>query len=321
MQTVYVAGGAGFIGSNLCQKLLNDSYCVVCIDNFLTSSSTNIENLQKNPNFHFVNLDISVFNEDVFKNLPKPDYIFHLASPASPNKNSKRSYIALPIETLLVNTIGTYHLLNFAKKHNAVFLFASTSEIYGDPLVNLQNESYWGNVNPNGVRSCYDESKRCGEAMVMAFVRKFGIDGRIVRIFNTYGPNMQVDDGRVVSNFITQALKNQNLTIYGSGSQTQSFCYVDDLVNGLSLFMFGEDLKGEVINLGNSNEKTISEFATIIKDLTNSNSEIVHEDLPEDDPKQRNPDISKAKKILNWEPKTNLTEGIKKTIEYFKNKI
>jgi len=321
MQTVYVAGGAGFIGSNLCQKLLNDSYCVVCIDNFLTSSSTNIENLQKNPNFHFVNLDISVFNEDVFKNLPKPDYIFHLASPASPNKNSKRSYIALPIETLLVNTIGTYHLLNFAKKHNAVFLFASTSEIYGDPLVNLQNESYWGNVNPNGVRSCYDESKRCGEAMVMAFVRKFGIDGRIVRIFNTYGPKMQVDDGRVVSNFITQALKNQNLTIYGSGSQTRSFCYVDDLVNGLSLFMFGEDLKGEVINLGNSNEKTISEFATIIKDLTNSNSEIVHEDLPEDDPKQRNPDISKAKKILNWEPKTNLTEGIKKTIEYFKNKI
>ncbi len=323
MQTVYVVGGAGFIGSNLCAKLLRENYCVVCIDNLLTSSGNNITLLKQNPNFYFVNGDItnfteSFYHETFFNTMPKPDFIFHLASPASPNKNGKRSYIAYPIETLLANTLGTYGLLRMAEKKHARFLFASTSEVYGDPTVSPQPETYWGNVNPNGVRSVYDESKRCGEAFVMSYVRKFDTDARIVRIFNTYGPNMQEDDGRVVSNFILQALKNKPLTIYGDGKQTRSFCYVSDLIDGLMKFMFAENLKGEVINMGNPNETTIVEFATIIKNLTGSDSEIVYEILPEDDPKRRNPDILKAIKILKWEPKITLDEGLQKTIEYFK---
>src|SRR5579872_992503 len=318
MQTVYVAGGAGFIGSNLCAKLLADGYDVVCLDNLLTSSESTIALLEKNPHFQFKKIDITGPLEQ-YNDLPKPDFIFHLASPASPNKNGKRSYIALPIQTLLANTLGTYNLLELAKKHGARFLFASTSEVYGDPLVTPQPESYWGNVNPNGVRSVYDEGKRCGEAYVMGYVRKFGLDGRIVRIFNTYGPNMQIDDGRVVSNFILQALSNEPLTLYGDGKQTRSFCYVDDLVNGLCTFMFGDNLKGEVINMGNPNEKTILEFATIVKEITGTTSEIVYaEQLPEDDPKQRNPDIAKAKQLLHWEPKISLEEGLRRTVEYFK---
>lgn len=318
MQTVLVAGGAGFIGSHLCKKLLQNGYTVICVDNLITSSEKNIEQLLKNPLFQFINADITTLDE---KNLgtTKPDFIFHLASPASPNKHSKRSYISLPIETLLANTLGTHRLLDLAKKSNARFLFASTSEVYGDPAISPQQESYWGNVNPNGVRSMYDESKRCGEAFVMSYVRTYGLDARIVRIFNTYGPNMQADDGRVVSNFILQALKKEPLTIYGDGSQTRSFCYVDDLVNGLCLFMFGENLKGEVINIGNPDEKTIAEFATIIKALTKTESEIIYEPLPEDDPRKRKPDISKAKKLLNWEPNVSLEEGLEKTIAYFKN--
>lgn len=319
MQTVYVTGGAGFIGSNLCQKLLTDGYTVVCIDNFLTSSEKNIQELQKNPQFHFLNVDVTKIDANTFTNLPKPDFIFHLASPASPNLHNAHSFIALPIETLLANTYGTYLFLELAKKHNARFLFASTSEVYGDPLISPQKEDYWGNVNPNGVRSVYDEGKRCAEAYVMGYVRKFGLDGRIVRIFNTYGPNMQEDDGRVVSNFIIQALKNEPLTIYGDGKQTRSFCYVDDLVDGLCLFMFGDSLKGEVINIGNPNEKTILEFATIVKELTQTKSEIVYEQLPGDDPKKRKPDITKAKNLLHWEPKISLEEGLQRTIEYFKN--
>ncbi|HYK08129.1 MAG TPA: UDP-glucuronic acid decarboxylase family protein [Candidatus Eisenbacteria bacterium] len=319
MQTIYVAGGAGFIGSNLCARLLQDGYTVVCLDNLITSSESTIDALKENENFHFIHVDVTALHDSILQDVPKPDFIFHLASPASPNKNGKRSFIAYPVETLLANTLGTYTLLELAKKHNARFLFASTSEVYGDPLVSPQPESYWGNVSPNGVRSVYDEGKRCGEAFVMGYVRKFGLDGRIVRIFNTYGPNMQEDDGRVVSNFILQALKGEPLTIYGDGSQTRSFCYVDDLVNGLCAFMFGEGLKGEVINIGNPNEKTIKEFATIIKSLIATNAEIVYQDLPEDDPKQRKPDISKAKKLLSWEPRVSLEEGIEKTVEYFKN--
>lgn len=317
MQTVYVAGGAGFIGSHLCKKLLDDGYTVVCLDNLITSSESNISPFEKNPNFHFVKTDVASLSSGQFASLPKPDFIFHLASPASPNKDGERSYIALPIQTLLANTLGTYRLLELAKEHNARFLFASTSEVYGDPTVSPQPESYWGNVNPNGVRSVYDESKRCGEAFVMGYVRKFGLDGRIVRIFNTYGPNMQVDDGRVVSNFIVAALQKKPLEIYGDGSQTRSFCYVDDLVDGLSACMFGDNLQGEVINMGNPNETTIAEFATIIKNLTKTESEIVHKELPEDDPKQRKPDIAKAKELLHWEPTTSLEEGLKKTIAYF----
>src|SRR5260221_10254134 len=245
MQTVYVAGGSGFIGSNLCAKLLIDGYSVVCLDNLSTSSEDSITPLKDNPHFHFVKADITSPDAIAMKDLPKPDFIFHLASPASPNKNGKRSYIAYPIETLQANTQGTYMLLELAKKYNARFLFASTSEVYGDPNVSPQPETYFGNVNPNGVRSVYDESKRCGEAYVMAYVRKYGLDGRIIRIFNTYGPNMQEDDGRVVSNFILQALNNKPLTIYGDGSQTRSFCYVDDLVDGLCAFMFGDNLNAQ----------------------------------------------------------------------------
>ncbi len=318
MQTVYVAGGAGFIGSNLCKRLLDDGYAVICIDNLVTSSESNITKLEKNPNFHFINADVTNFTESTFATFSKPDFIFHLASPASPNKNGKRSFIALPIQTLLANTLGTYKLLELAKAANARLLFASTSEVYGDPEVSPQPETYWGNVNPNGVRSVYDEGKRAGEAFVMGYVRKYGLDGRIVRIFNTYGPNMQEDDGRVVSNLILQALKSEPLTIYGDGSQTRSFCYIDDLVEGLVRYMFADGLQGEVINIGNPGEKSIADFATIIKEITGTASEIVYEDLPEDDPKKRKPDITKARKLLDWEPKVGLDEGIKRTIEYFK---
>ena len=318
MQTVYVAGGAGFIGSNLCKKLLDLQYAVVCLDNLITSSENNVQPLEQHPNFHFVNLDVTSFTNEQLSSLPKPDFIFHLASPASPNQHGTRSYIALPIQTLLANTLGTYKLLELAKEHNSRILFASTSEVYGDPAISPQTEEYWGNVNPNGVRSVYDEGKRAGEAFVMGYVRKYNLDGRIVRIFNTYGPNMQKDDGRVVSNFILQALSNEPFTIYGSGEQTRSFCYVDDLVDGLIKYMFAENLTGEVINMGNPNEKTITEFATIIKELTGASSEIVHEDLPADDPKKRKPDISKAKKLLDWEPRVTLEDGLRRTIEYFK---
>lgn len=318
MQTVYVAGGAGFIGSNLVHDLLEKNYEVVVIDNFLTSSRKNIEPFLDSPHFHFLEKDVIAISEDSIADLPKPDFIFHLASPASPNDKSPRSYIAYPLETLQVNAQGTKNLLDIAKKYNSRFLYASTSEVYGDPTVSPQVESYWGNVNPNGVRSVYDEAKRYGEAMVMAYVRKYNTDARIVRIFNTYGPNMQIDDGRVVSNMIMQALRNEPLTIYGDGSQTRSFCYVSDLLEGLEKFMFADNLQGEVINLGNPNEKTIIEFATLIKSLTHTSSEIIHQPLPQDDPKKRNPDISKAKKLLNWEPKVSLEEGLQKTIDYFK---
>lgn len=321
MQTVYVAGGAGFIGSNLCKKLLDSGYGVVCLDNLVTSSEDNVKNLEQNPNFHFVKADVTSFSESQLDGLPRPDFLFHLASPASPNKDGKRSYIALPVETLLANTLGTYQLLQIAKKHNARILFASTSEVYGDPAVSPQPETYWGNVNPNGVRSVYDEAKRCGESMMMTFVRKYGVDGRIARIFNTFGPNMQVDDGRVVSNFIIQALKHEPLTIYGEGNQTRSFCYVDDLVDGLMKFMFADNLKGEVINIGNPEERTIKEFAYFVQKLVGTSSPVVNQQLPEDDPKQRKPDITKAKKLLAWEPKVPLEEGLQKTIEYFKRVI
>ena len=315
MQTVLVAGGAGFIGTHLCESLLSDGYKVICVDNFVTSSKENIELLLKNPNFVLINQDVTLpleTNENV-------DFVFHLASPASPNKKSPRSYMNLPIETLLVNSTGTKNLLDFSKQKNAKFLYTSTSEVYGDPTVSPQPESYFGNVNPNGVRSVYDEGKRFGEAMAMAYFRKYDLDIRIIRIFNTYGPLMQVSDGRVVSNFINQALKGQPITVFGSGTQTRSFCFVDDMVKGLKMAMFSKDSKGEVINLGGPNELSVIDIANTIKKMTNSSSEIIFEDLPQDDPKLRKPDISKAKKLLNWEPKISLEEGLLKTIEYFKS--
>jgi len=316
MQTVLVAGGAGFIGAHLCRSLLSDGYRVICVDNLVTGDKGNISDLQENENFSFLEKDITKPLDDI-----KADFIFHLASPASPNKKSPKSYINLPLETLLANSLGTYNLLELAKKLKAKFLFASTSEVYGDPKVSPQSEDYFGNVNPNGVRSVYDESKRFGEAITMSYVRSAGLDARIIRIFNTYGPLMQKDDGRVVSNFINQAINNQPLTIYGDGKQTRSFCYVDDMVAGIKSAMFAENTKGEVANLGNPDEKTVKELAEITKKISGSSSEVVFESLPEDDPKMRRPDISKAKRLLNWEPKIGIEEGLIKTVQYFKEVV
>lgn len=315
MQTALVAGGAGFIGKHLCENLLKDGLRVICVDNFITGDKKNIENLLKNKNFVFIEQDIT----KPFEFEESTDYIFHLASPASPNKNSPRSYINFPIETLLANSAGTKTLLDLAKNKNAKFLYASTSEVYGDPQESPQKEEYFGNVNPNGIRSVYDESKRFGEAITMAYVRKFGLDARIIRIFNTYGPYMQENDGRAVSEFVVSAIKNKQITIYGSGKQTRSFCFIEDMVKGIKLAMFSENTKGEVINLGNPDERTIISLAELVKKIMNSNSEIVHTEQSHDDPKIRKPDISKAKKLLNWEPKTSLEEGLPKTIEYFKS--
>ncbi|MGA2911187.1 MAG: UDP-glucuronic acid decarboxylase family protein [Candidatus Levyibacteriota bacterium] len=313
MQTVLVAGGAGFIGSHLCKSLLAKNYKVICIDNLVTGDKSNIAPLLNNENFSFLEKDITKPLENV-----QADFIFHLASPASPNKKSPKSYINLPLETLLANSLGTYYLLELAKKVGAKFLYASTSEVYGDPKVSPQTEDYFGNVNPNGVRSVYDESKRFGEAITMSYVRSANLDARIIRIFNTYGPSMQKDDGRVISNFAVQALANQPLTVYGDGKQTRSICFVDDMVLGIEQALFTQNTKGEVINLGNPNEKTILELAEIIKRIAKSSSQVSFEPLPEDDPKIRKPDISKAKKLLDWEPKVNIEEGLTKTIQYFK---
>ena len=317
MQTILVAGGAGFIGSNLCERLLDKNYRVICIDNLITGSKENIDDFTENKNFSFLNLDLI---NSSFQNtkLPKINYIFHLASPASPNKKSPRSYINFPIETLLVNSLGTYNLLETAKKFNARFLYASSSEIYGDPQVSPQKEDYFGNVNPVGIRSVYDEGKRFGEAITMAYFRKFNTDTRIIRIFNTYGHRMRADDGRVVSNFINQAISNKPLTVYGDGSQTRSICYIDDLVEGLIKTIVSDKTKGEVLNLGSPNEKTILDLANTIKKMTNSSSKIIFEPLPEDDPKVRRPDIDKAKKLIGWTPKVSIDRGLTKTIQYFR---
>lgn len=314
MQRVLVAGGAGFIGSHLCEDLLQNGYEVICIDNLITGDKKNINNLLNSPHFQFIKADVTKP-----LSMQSANYIFHLASPASPNAKSNRSYIRYPIETLLVNSMGTYELLNTAMKNNAKFLFASSSEVYGDPSVSPQPEEYFGNVNPNGIRSVYDEAKRFGEAMTMAYVRKKNMDARVVRVFNTYGPKMQKDDGRVVSNFITQAIENKPITVYGEGLQTRSFCFIEDMVDGLKRAMFFDDSVKQVINLGNPDERTIKELATMIKELTGSSSEILFEPLPEDDPKKRKPDIAKAKRLLNWEPKVSLKEGLSRTIKYFKS--
>jgi len=317
MQSVLVAGGAGFIGSHLCKSLLAKDFKIICVDNLITGDKKNITELQNNLNFTFLEKDITKpLNEDL-----KVDFIFHLASPASPNKKSASSYINHPIETLLANSIGTYNLLELARKLSAKFLFTSTSEIYGDPAISPQAETYFGNVNPNGVRSVYDESKRFGEAVTSAFIRKFDLDARIIRIFNTYGPLMQKDDGRVVSEFIMQALTNKPFTIYGSGKQTRSFCYVSDMVDGIEKAMFSENTKGEVVNLGNPDERTVLELANLVKQICGSSLEPTFEDLPEDDPKVRKPDITKAKQLLGWTPKVGIEEGLKKTVEYFRAQI
>jgi len=319
MQEVLVVGGAGFIGSHICEALLNKGYQVICLDNFVTGDKKNIEHLLDNPHFQFIEQDITEKIPNSKFQISNIKFIFHLASPASPNKKSPRSYINHPVETLLVNSLGTYNLLELAKKTNAQFLYASSSEIYGDPAVSPQDESYFGNVNPNGVRSVYDEGKRFGEAMTMAYVRTHNVDARIVRIFNTYGPNMQKDDGRVISNFITQAIANDAITMYGDGKQTRSFCFVSDMIDGLQQAMFAKNTKGQVFNLGNQDERTIIDLATLIKKMTQSVSDIVFEPLPQDDPRNRRPDSTKAKMTFGWEPKVALHEGLEKTIQYFRS--
>lgn len=316
MRTALVAGGAGFIGSHLCERLLLEKFKVICVDNLITGDRSNVERFSSESSYVFIEEDITKIKDNFVKE--KIDYIFHLASPASPNKKSPRSYINYPIETLLVNSIGTFRLLEIAKSNNSKFLYASSSEVYGDPDASPQKEDYFGNVNPVGVRSVYDEGKRFGESITMAYIRKNNLDGRIVRIFNTYGPRMRPDDGRVVSNFINQAIKNDPLTIYGDGSQTRSICFVSDLVEALYLAGISYKARGQVVNLGNPDERTILELANLIKAKSGSSSTIEFEELPEDDPKKRKPDISKAKEIIGWEPKISVDHGISKTIEYFR---
>ncbi|HUD44593.1 MAG TPA: GDP-mannose 4,6-dehydratase [Patescibacteria group bacterium] len=315
METVIVTGGAGFIGSHLCDKLLQMGYRVVSIDNLLTSSRKNIEHLKSNPHFQFI-------RHDVIKPLPsdlKAEYLFHLASPASPNHHSDLSYHKLAMETMQVNTVGTLELLKFCEKNKTKFLFASTSEVYGDPLEHPQKETYLGNVSTLGPRSVYDEAKRFGETLTAYFWREKDVDARIIRIFNTYGPRMCKADMRMIIVFITQALTGAPITIFGDGKQTRSLCFVSDTVEGMIRLMFSPNTKGEVVNIGSPDEHTVLEYANLVKTLTNSKSDIVFsEKLPTDDPKQRQPDITKAKQLLNWEPKIGLEEGFKQIIEYLK---
>ncbi len=307
---IVVTGGAGFIGSHLCALLLEDGHDVLCVDNLLTGSEQNIEPLRNDPRFTFLQHDVTQpFSFEA-------EAIFHLASPASPV-----GYMEHPIETILVNTQGTYHLLEQARQQQALFLFSSTSEVYGDPLVHPQREDYWGNVNPIGPRACYDESKRLGETLTMEYYRQFQVNARIVRIFNTYGPNSRADDGRMIPNFITQALQNKHLTIYGDGSKTRSICYVSDLVAGLVLALFKPYTAGEVFNLGNTEEHTILEFAQTIIRLCQASSTIIFEPGRIDDPERRRPDISKAQQVLDWHLKVSLDDGLRRTIEWFSNHV
>eukprot|EP00927_Polykrikos_kofoidii_P053554 TRINITY_DN48163_c0_g1_i1.p1 TRINITY_DN48163_c0_g1~~TRINITY_DN48163_c0_g1_i1.p1 ORF type:complete len:424 (-),score=71.48 TRINITY_DN48163_c0_g1_i1:88-1194(-) len=303
---VLVTGGAGFLGSNLCRRLLEDGHEVMCLDNYFTSSRSNIADLIGHPRFEVIRHDVT---ETFFCEC---DYVFNMACPASPPH-----YQFNPIKTLKVSVVGTMNMLGLAKRTKARILQASTSEVYGDPIVHPQTENYWGNVNPIGVRSCYDEGKRAAETLCFDYFRKHSVDIRVVRIFNTYGPGMHPFDGRVVTNFITQAMCGEDITIYGDGSQTRSFCYVDDLIDGIIGFMNQENTVGPM-NLGNPNEFTMKELAEMVLEVTGSTSKIVYMPLPGDDPQQRKPDITQAKEVLGWEPKVQLREGIQKTYDYFK---
>jgi dTDP-glucose 4,6-dehydratase len=310
MSRYLITGGAGFIGSHLCEKFLGQGHEVLCMDNYSTGAKANIGAFLKNPRFRFIDHNVSRYIE-----VPEPlDYVLHFASPASPV-----DYLELPIPTLKVGALGTHNALGLAKAKGAVFLLASTSEVYGDPLVRPQSEDYWGNVNPIGPRGVYDEAKRFAEAITMAYHRFHGLNTRIVRIFNTYGPRMRLQDGRVVPNFIMQALHGEALTVYGQGQQTRSFQYVDDLVGGIEKLLQADHHLP--VNIGNPHEMTVLEFAKKIIELTHSKSAIVYKPLPEDDPQVRQPDISKARKILGWEPKVKLEEGLSKTIDYFRTKV
>ena len=308
MKRILITGGAGFIGSHLSERLLKDGNDVICLDNFFTGSKNNIRHLIGNNRFELVRHDI------ISEYLAEVDQIYNLACPASPIH-----YQFDPIKTIKTSVIGTINMLGLARRCKARILQASTSEVYGNPKIHPQVEEYWGNVNPIGIRSCYDEGKRCAETLMMDYHRQNNVDIRIARIFNTYGPKMALNDGRVVSNFIVQALQNKPITVYGDGSQTRAFCYVDDLVEGLIRLMNSD--YDSPVNLGNPGEKSILEFAKMIIELTNSKSEIIFKELPKDDPVQRDPDITVAKKVLGWQPKVPVRDGLLKTIEYFKNVI
>lgn len=314
-KTVLITGAAGFVASHLSDAVLAAGGFVIGVDNFLTGQKKNIEHLSGNDNFTFIEADVIKNPKQFLPEDKKIDVILHFASPASPPR-----YQANPVETYLVNSIATHNLLQYLKETNPEgrFLFASTSEVYGDPAEHPQNEGYWGNVNPNGKRSCYDEAKRLGETICGVHERDFGMNVRIVRIFNTYGPRMDIDDGRVIPNFIKQALAKEQLTIYGDGSQTRSYCYVSDLVAGILALAAGDDLKGQTINLGNPGEFTVKQTAEIIQQkIVGTPADFTYHDLPNDDPLRRRPDISKAKELLHWEPTVPFEEGIVKTIEYF----
>ncbi len=311
MKTVLIAGGAGFIGTNLAKKLLSKGNRVISVDNFHTGYAKNIDDIESD-NFKFIRHDIV----EPLKITEEIDEIYNLASPASPPH-----YQAQPLQTIKTNVYGAFNLLDLASEHDAKYLQSSTSEVYGEPLQHPQKESYWGNVNPNGLRSCYDESKRCGESICFNYSRQHDTKIKVVRIFNTYGPHMNPEDGRVVTNFIIQALKNKDITVYGDGNQTRSFCYVSDMVEGLMKMMETEDSFKGPVNLGNPSEFTIIDFARMVIDKTGSDSQIIHCPSPEDDPTKRKPDISLAKEKLNWEPKVMLDEGLDRTIEYYEKII
>lgn len=308
MKRILITGAAGFLGSHLCDRFIKEQYHVIGMDNLITGSLRNIEHLFKLEHFEFYHHDVSKFVH-VPGNL---DYILHFASPASPI-----DYLRMPIQTLKVGSLGTHNLLGLAKSKNSRILIASTSEVYGDPLVHPQNEAYWGNVNPVGPRGVYDEAKRFQEAITMAYHTFHGLETRIVRIFNTYGPRMRLNDGRALPAFIGQAIRGENITVFGDGSQTRSFCYVDDLVEGVYRLLLADYT--QPLNIGNPDEITIKEFAEEIISLTQTHLSIVYRPLPEDDPKQRRPDISLAKQILDWEPKVTRKEGLKITYDYFKS--
>lgn len=308
---ILITGGAGFIGSHLCEKLLqDDNNYVICLDNFYTGSKENIQHLISNPNFELIEHDITQ-PIDI-----KADEIYNLACPASPIH-----YQYNPIMTMKTSVLGIINVLELAKKYNAKILQASTSEVYGDPTIHPQDENYWGNVNPIGIRSCYDEGKRCAETLMIDYYRQHNVKIKIVRIFNTFGPNMALNDGRVVSNFIVQSLKNEDITIYGEGNQTRSFCYVSDLVQGLIKMMNTSSEIIGPINLGNSSERTILNLAKLILDKIDTKSKIIFKDLPQDDPIKRKPDITLAKNILDWQPQISIEKGLDKTIEYFEKKL
>lgn len=316
MKKALITGGAGFIGAHLVEKLLQAGHQVICLDNFITGRRENIKDFLKNPQFSLIEADITQpFNNTTIQQLNNLDFIYHLASPASPV-----DYQKYPIETLMTNSLGTYHLLELAKQNQARFLLASTSEVYGDPQEHPQKETYWGYTNPVGPRACYDEAKRFAEALSVNYQRQFNLDLRISRIFNTYGPKMRADDGRVVSTFINQALQGKPITVFGQGEQTRSFCFVSEMVAGLNKAMESKQASaGEIFNLGSPKEVRIIDLAKMIKAMTKSQSVIEFASLPTDDPVQRQPDIAKAKKILGWQPVIGLEEGLRQTINYYES--